>query len=172
MSPDTDADPQSDTNAAATSETGALKAERDELLAQLQRARADYQNLRKRTQLDIDNALRRALEPLLQSLLLVVDNLDSALATPGSGDDARAIAHGVEMTRKQFLHALAQEAVVPITDTLEFDPRLHEAVSMHETTEQAAGSIVRVLRRGWTWRTQVLRPAHVQVAVAPTPPSA
>lgn len=174
MSPDTQADPDSDAaaeGAERAAEPNKLEAERDDLLAQLQRARADYQNLRKRTQLDVDNALRRALEPLLQSLLVVLDNLDLALATPAASDDAKRVAQGVELTRKQFLHALAQEGVQPLADTAEFDPKLHEAVSNEESAERPAGSIVRVLRRGWTWRGQLLRAAHVQVAVAPKQPA-
>ena len=167
MSPDTDADPTREDAAPAGSESAALQAERDELLAQLQRARADYQNLRRRTQLDIDNALRRSLEPLLQGLLVVLDHLDLALASSAEGDEARALAQGVEMTRRQFLHALAQEGVTPMDDVREFDPTLHEAVSTCETSEQPPGQIVRVLRRGWNWRGQVLRAAHVQVSAAP-----
>ncbi|MCC7015180.1 MAG: nucleotide exchange factor GrpE [Planctomycetes bacterium] len=147
---------------------GKLRAERDDLLSQLQRARADYQNLRKRTQIDIDNSVRRSLEGLLQGLLLVVDNLDFALRTKAPGDEAKALTQGVEMTRAQFLHVLAQENVQPIPDSPDFDPNLHEAVSTAPSNEHAPGRVLQVLRRGWTWRGQVLRAAHVQVAVAPT----
>jgi molecular chaperone GrpE len=139
----------------------------DELAAQLARARADYQNLRKRTQVDIDNAVRRSLENLLQNLFVVVDNLDFALRVEAKSEDARQIAHGVELTRRQFLHALAQEGATPIPESATFDPKLHEAVSTTPSPEHAPGAIVNVLRRGWTWRGAVLRPTHVQVAVAP-----
>lgn len=144
-----------------------LATERDEFAAQLARARADYQNLRKRTQLDIDNAVRRSLENLLQNLFVVVDNLDFALQVEAKSDDARQLAHGVELTRMQFLHALQQEGASPIPASDSFDPKLHEAVSTVATTTHAPGAIVAVLRRGWTWRGAVLRPSHVQVAAAP-----
>jgi len=156
-----------DTGAPAAPELEKLRAEREELLAQLQRARADYQNLRKRTQVDIDNSVRRSLESLLQSLFLVVDNLDLALAAPGGCEDAHGLARGVQLTRDQLLGALAQEGARPIPESAEFDPRLHEAVASVESTTCAAGSVVASLRRGWTWRGQVVRPAHVQVAAAP-----
>jgi molecular chaperone GrpE len=146
-----------------------LKAERDDLLAQLARARADYQNLRKRTQVDIDNSVRRSLEGLLQGLVLVVDHLDLALSAPAKGEEAQALARGVELTREQLLRTLAQEGAEPVLDTDEFDPNVHEAVSTLVTSEHPPGTIVAVLRRGWTWRGQVLRPAHVQVAAAPKP---
>lgn len=144
-----------------------LRAERDELLSQLQRARADYQNLRKRTQVDIENSVRRSLEGLLQGLLLVVDNLDFALRSSVESPDAKNLAQGVEMTRTQFMHVLAQENVQPIAETRAFDPNLHEAVSTAESASHAEGEIILVLRRGWTWRGQVLRAAQVQVARAP-----
>lgn len=145
----------------------ALAAERDELTAQLARARADYQNLRKRTQLDIDNAVRRSLENLLHNLFVVVDNLDFALRVDARSEDARQIAHGVELTRMQFLHALEQEGASPIPDPQQFDPKLHEAVAVVPSAEHAPGTVSAVLRRGWTWRGAVLRPSHVQIAAAP-----
>jgi molecular chaperone GrpE len=148
-------------------ELEALRAERDELAAQLARARADYQNLRKRTQLDVDNAVRRSLENLLQNLFVVVDNLDFALRVEPRSEDARQLAHGVDLTRMQLLHALTQEGASPIPDSKTFDTKLHEAVSTAPSAEHAPGTILHVLRRGWTWRGTVLRPAHVQVAAAP-----
>jgi molecular chaperone GrpE len=165
----TDAD-TSEAQSAATAgapELEKLKLERDDLLAQLLRARADYQNLRRRTQLDIDNSVRRSMESLFQGLFLVVDNLDLALGAPHAGADARSLGEGIEMTRAQLLRALAQEHVEPTAVTKEFDPTLHEAVSTVESREHVPGSVVTTLRRGWTWRGQVLRPAQVQVACAP-----
>jgi molecular chaperone GrpE len=153
-------------NVSAANVSAAEVSVADELTAQLARARADYQNLRKRTQVDIDNAVRRSLENLLQNLFVVVDNLDFALLVEPKSDDARQLAHGVELTRKQFLHALAQEGAAPIPESEQFDPKLHEAVSTTPSAEHAPGAIVNVLRRGWTWRGAVLRPTHVQVAVA------
>lgn len=144
-----------------------LKAERDDLLAQLARSRADYQNLRKRTQLDIDNSVRRSLEGLLQGLLVVVDNLDLALTTKPESADAKALAQGVELTRMQLLHTLSQEQVQPVAESREFDPKLHDAVALIDSPSHAPGEVVATLRRGWTWRGQVLRAAHVQVAAPP-----
>jgi len=156
-------------DATSSGELDALRAERDELAAQLARARADYQNLRKRTQLDVDNAVRRSLENLLQNLFVVVDNLDFALRVEARSEDARQLAHGVDLTRMQFLHALTQEGASPIPDSKTFDTKLHEAVTTAPSSEHAPGTILQVLRRGWTWRGTVLRPAHVQVAAAPAP---
>jgi molecular chaperone GrpE len=141
--------------------------ERDDLSAKLQRATADYQNLRRRQQMDVDAAVRRGLESLLQNLLLVLDHLDLALAAPAESDEAKKLARGVALTRDQFLAALAQEDVTPIEAGTSFDPARHEAVATVERADLEPGTVVDVLRRGYTWRDKVLRVAHVRVSAAP-----
>ena len=141
-----------------------LQRERDESLARLQRAQADYANLRRRAQTDLDSALQRSLRPLLESLLLVVDHLDLALAAPQEGDESRNLARGVRLTRDQLLRALAQEGVQPIAESDRFDPALHEAVASEEREDVEPGTVVETVRPGYTWRGQVLRHAHVKVA--------
>ena len=152
-------------------DAGALQRERDDYMARWQRAAADYQNLKRRTAGEVESALRRSLEGLLQALLLVVDHLELALGSQIESEDARALARGVELTRDQLLHALRQEGVEPILDEGEFDPSLHEAVATVETDEVDPGKVVDTLRRGYTWRGQVLRFAHVRVARAPQAPA-
>ncbi len=152
---------------AAGSDAGTLQRERDEYLTRWQRATADYQNLKRRTTADVEAAVRRSLESLLSGMLLVVDHLELALSSPAESDDARALARGVELTRDQVLHTLRQEGVEPMPDHDDFDPTLHEAVATVETDEVAPGKVVDTLRRGYTWRGQALRFAHVRVARAP-----
>lgn len=146
-----------------------LTRERDELLARFQRAQADYQNLKRRMATEVEGAVRRSLEGLLESLLLVVDHLELALAAPAESEDARALTQGVRLTCDQLLRSLAAEGVEPIATEGTFDPNLHEAVATLETGEVEPGQVVDSLRRGYTWRGQVLRAAHVRVARAPEP---
>jgi molecular chaperone GrpE len=144
-----------------------LERERDEYLARWQRAQADYQNLKRRSAAEVEGAVRRSLEGLFAGLLLVVDHLELALASPAQSDDARALAQGVELTRDQLLGVLRQQGVEPITAAEQFDPTLHEAVATVETDDVPPGAVVDTLRRGYTWGDQVLRYAHVRVARAP-----
>ena len=146
-----------------------LERERDEYLARWQRAQADYQNLKRRSQSEVEGAVRRSLEGLLSGLLLVVDHLELALASPAESEDAQNLARGVELTRDQLLVALRQQGVEPIREADQFDPALHEAVATVETDEVASGRVVDTLRRGYTWGDHVLRYAHVRVARAPGP---
>ncbi len=131
------------------------------------RAQADYHNLKKRALLDAEASLRRALQPLLENLLLVVDHLEMALAARIESEDAQSLAQGVRMTRDQFLRALEDQGVVPVDETGAFDPNVHQAVATVETTDAQPGTIVATVRRGYVWRGTVLRPAQVRVAAAP-----
>jgi molecular chaperone GrpE len=159
-----------ETNPDGGSETTAVESlarERDEYLARWQRAAADYQNLRRRSASEVENAVRRSLETLLNGMALAIDHLELALKSPATTDEARALARGVELTLSQMLALLRQEGVEPIDSSGEFDPSLHQAVATVETDEVPAGRIVDTLRKGYSWRGQVLRAAHVRVARAP-----
>lgn len=141
--------------------------ERDDAIAKLQRAQADYQNLRRRQQSDLENALRRGLEQLLSNTLIVLDHLELALAAPAETKETKNFARGVQLTRDSLLKVLEQEGVVPIEDVDKFDPARHHAVATVERDDVPPGTIVDIVRRGYTWRDKALRPADVRVAAAP-----
>ncbi len=140
-------------------------AQRDEYLAALQRSQADYQNLRRRLQSDIDSATTRSKGPLLQDLLLVLDYLDMALASPCTTSEGKNLLAGVEMTKGQLVRALEREGVKPVAESGAFDAAVHQAVEREETNAAAPNSILATLRRGYTQNGAVLRPAQVKVAV-------
>ncbi len=147
-------------------ELDAVRAERDEYLARWQRAQADYQNMRRRELAQADERARRAMQPLLENMLVVLDYLDMALASPTTTDESKNLAIGVRLTRDQFLHALEQEEVRPIPEAKTFDPGLHEAKSAVARDDVEPGAILETVRTGYTWRGEVLRYAHVIVAAA------
>jgi molecular chaperone GrpE len=150
--------------------------ERDENLARFQRAQADFQNLRRRTQSDIDAAVRRSQQALLEGLLLALDQLELALATPRESEEAAQVARGIEMTRAHLLNTLAQAGVAPMSELVpgaRFDPTRHEAVASLPSADMEPGSVIEVVRTGYAWVDVVLRPAQVLVSAAkPTAPSA
>jgi molecular chaperone GrpE len=141
--------------------------ERDEYLAHWQRAQADYQNLRRRIGQDLEAGARRAKQPLLLELLLVLDQIEMALALPAAGDEARGFRSGIELVRDQLVRTLEREDVRAVPEGGAFDPALHQAMSTVETDAAPPGSVVETLRRGYTWGDQVLRHAQVRVAAAP-----
>ena len=141
--------------------------ERDEAKALWMRAQADYQNLRRRTQADIDAAVVRAKTEVLGEAVTVLDYLDMALAAPVTTDEAKNLKIGVEMTRTQLQGLFDRLAVKPIVAEGTFDPAFHQAISTVETTEHEPGTIVEVVRGGWQMGELVLRFAQVRVAAEP-----
>lgn len=140
-----------------------VRKERDGFLAQWQRAQADYQNLKKRTATEVDSAVRRALAPLLGEALLLIDNLDLALASSAAaGNDE--LANGVRLSREKFLRGLEAAGVQPIPRKDRFDPQTQEAVATSERADLEPGTVLDVLREGYTHQGQVLRPAQVRVS--------
>ena len=137
--------------------------ERDEYLAQYQRALADYQNLRRRTHEDIQSAVRRERAALLEEMLTVLDYLDMALATPCASEDAKALLFGVQLTRDQLWALLERQGVAPIPPAETFDPEIHQALATVES-DLPPGTIVETVRRGFRVGSGVLRYAHVKVA--------
>ena len=120
----------------------AAELERDEFRVNWQRARADFQNLKRRTLEDIEAAVARERTSLLQETLTILDYLDMALASPCESQDAQNLLVGVRMTRDQLWSMLEGQSVKPIEAEGTFDPGLHQAVSTVETEEVEAGSVV------------------------------
>jgi molecular chaperone GrpE len=143
-----------------------LQRERDEYLASWKRATADYQNLRRRLQSDLESAVARQKTGILGDLLLVLDFLDMALATPVKTEEGKNLHTGVEATRTALYAVLEREGVRPIPDAGTFDPAFHDCVARVQADGVEPGTITEVLRRGYTLEGRILRPAQVKVAGA------
>ena len=148
----------------AGTDVDALVRERDEYLASWKRAAADYQNLRRRLQSDIDAAVAGRKAALLGDLLLVLDYLDMALATPVESAEGKNLHAGVEATRMAMLGALERAGVKPLPEGGRFDPSVHACVATDGASGTEAGEILATLRRGYTLEGKILRPAQVRVA--------
>lgn len=155
--------------AAKTSETELEKLEREkqEIEDNWKRALADYKNLRKRTLLDIDNAVRGAKQGMLSELLLVLDYLEMALSTECETQEGKNLLFGVRMTRDQMMQFLEAQDVRPIDSTGSFDPALHQAIESVDAADVEPGTIVETVRRGFHCGEHVLRYAQVKVAKVP-----
>ena len=151
----------------AESELEQLRGERDEYLAHWQRAQADYQNLRRRAAEDLESGVRRKLEPMLLDLLIVLDHLDMAMASPVESTDATNLLFGVELVRKQVWTLLENAEVEAIATEGAFDPSLHQAVSRVERDGLDAEQVEKTIRKGYLWQRRPLRFAQVEVAGPP-----
>lgn len=132
------------------------------------RAQAEIQNMRRRTEQDVEKAHKFALEKFSKELLTVVDNLErglEALDKAITDETTQALVDGVEMTHKEFISTLGKFGVEPVGVVGEvFNPELHQAISMQPAEGIEANHISVVLQKGYTLQGRVLRPAMVMVA--------
>jgi molecular chaperone GrpE len=147
----------------AASEIEKLKAERDALLDRLARLQAEFDNARKRAARDQQEFREFAAADAIRNILPILDSFERALKAPGaeSGD----FRSGIELIYRQFLDALQKLGVQPIVSVGErFDPRVHEAIEMVDTTEAEDHQVLEELQRGYKYKDRLLRPAMVRVA--------
>jgi molecular chaperone GrpE len=153
-----------------------LEAERTQLEERSLRLQADFDNFRKRTLREKQEALSYGHEFVVKDLLAVVDNLDRAIehASASTGADFEGMLQGVELVRRELLAVLAKHGVSAIEAEGEvFDPNLHEALAQMEDDKVPAGHVGRVLQKGYRLHDRLLRPARVMVSRGPgQPPSA
>jgi len=142
-----------------------LKAERDSLLDRLARAQAEFENARRRAVKEQQDFRDYAAADAIKPLLPVIDSFERALQVKSDAGDFRS---GVELIYKQFQDALAKLGVRPIPAKGEpFDPRVHEAIEMVETSDAADHEVLEELQRGYKFKDRLLRPAMVKVAKNP-----
>ena len=142
-----------------------VRAENEMLVDRLKRLQADFENSRKRVAREQQEFRDYALADAIKALLPTLDSLERALQSGGHKSDLRS---GVELIHKQLQDGLIKLGLRPIPAKGEpFDPRLHEAVEMVETTNVPDHQIVEELQRGYKLKDRLLRPAMVKVASNP-----
>lgn len=130
------------------------------------RARADYQNLKRRSDEEKDNLKQFVTGELLVKLLPVVDNLERALTAAAQTNDYEKLVGGVNAVYRQLQTILDKEGLVPIPAVGEtFDPNLHNAVLRDEESGLPDNTVVEELQKGYTLGDRVLRATMVKVAV-------
>ena len=157
---------------AATGETSSLgtelqklKAERDSLLDRLARAQAEFENARRRAAKEQQDFRDYAAADSVKALLPVIDSFERALQAKSDSGDFRS---GVELIYRQLQDALAKLGVRAIPAKGEpFDPHVHEAIEMVETSDAADHEVLEELQRGYKFKDRLLRPAMVKVAKNP-----
>lgn len=131
------------------------------------RTRAEIDNIRRRTEQDVEKAHKFALEKFAKDILNTIDNLERALATPANIEDEsiKALFDGVELTLKELLATVARFGVEPVGVVGEvFNPDLHQAISMQPMEGFETNQITTVLQKGYLLNGRVIRPAMVMVA--------
>ena len=145
----------------------ALTQERDEYLAALQRSQADFANFRKRVLRQQEEQGGRAALDLASKLLPVLDHLDLAVAhLDKEGGESTTEGQALRQARTQLIDTLAKEGLERVDAAgIDFDPSVHDAVAHAEADagDEPGSKIEEVLRAGYRWRGQTVRPAMVRV---------
>ncbi|MEX2270116.1 MAG: nucleotide exchange factor GrpE [Vicinamibacterales bacterium] len=141
-----------------------LAQERDAYRDQLLRARAEFDNFRKRMERERLQMSARATEDAVRDFLPIIDDLERALAAD-TGDAGSRFHQGVEMIYRQALDLLRRRGLEPIDAVgQDFDPNIHEAVAYEPAEGRREGEIIGELRRGYRIGDRLVRPALVRVA--------
>ncbi len=131
------------------------------------RTQAELDNVRRRSERDVANAHKYALEKFVNDLLPVIDSLERALQSDVSDNAfAQNIHTGIELTMDLFLKTLEKYGVKQLDPQNEiFNPELHQAIAT-QPSDAPANTVLEVLQRGYLLNDRLIRPALVVVAAA------
>ena len=134
----------------------------------LLRTKAEMDNLRRRTQKDLENAHKFALEKFVNELIPIIDGMEMGLSVDEATVDS--MKEGMELTLNMMKGTFEKFEVVAIDPLNEkFDPELHQAMSMQPSAEHEPNTVIAVMQKGYTLNGRLVRPAMVMVSkAAPT----
>ncbi|MCJ8320413.1 MAG: nucleotide exchange factor GrpE [Colwellia sp.] len=132
------------------------------------RAKAEVDNVRRRSAQDVEKARKFALEKFAAELLPVVDNLERAIANVDKEDEGqKGLAEGIELTLQSMMSALDKFGVKVVDPQDQpFNPELHQAMSMQEVEGVAPNTVLAVMQKGYELNGRLVRPAMVMVSKA------
>lgn len=141
-----------------------LQGKADGYLNDLMRARAEAENVRKRSARDVENAHRYGQERFIVEMLPVKDSMDLGLAAAESATDIESLREGMALTRKAFAQAMEKLGVTEVDPLGEkFNPELHQAISV-QPADVEPNTVVTVVQKGYCLHDRLIRPALVIVA--------
>ncbi|WP_045595835.1 nucleotide exchange factor GrpE [Vibrio vulnificus] len=139
-----------------------VKEQQDSVL----RAKAEVENMRRRTEQEIDKARKYALNRFAEELLPVIDNLERAIqAADAESEAVKPLLEGVELTHKTFVDVVSKFGLKEINpEGQPFNPEWHQAMSIQESPDHESNIVMFVMQKGYELNGRVIRPAMVMVA--------
>jgi molecular chaperone GrpE len=136
------------------------------------RARAEVENVRRRSQNEIVSARKYAIEGFAQELLSVIDSLDQAARVDMSSSSNEAVVkmkEGLELTLKQLAKVMEKFGITAVeaASGVKFDPELHQAINVLPSNDVKPEHILSVMQTGFMLKDRLLRPAMVTIAKSP-----
>lgn len=144
------------------------QAKADDNWDQLVRTRAEMENIRRRSERELANAHKYALEKFAQELLPVIDSMEmGVLAAQDENADVSKLREGTEMTLKMFETAIEKFGIKSVHPHGEaFNPEHHQAMTMLDSPEHEPNMIIDVMQKGYLLNERLVRPAMVVVSSA------
>lgn len=128
------------------------------------RARAELENVQRRTHREIEQAHKQGLEKFLRELIPIVDSLQQGLDNAPEGDPMRA---GIVLTLKMFTDLFNKFSITVLDPKgVAFDPTFHEAIAMQVDASVPPGHVLVVMQKGYQLHERLIRPARVIVSKA------
>ncbi|HEV2614907.1 MAG TPA: nucleotide exchange factor GrpE [Gammaproteobacteria bacterium] len=145
-----------------------LEAKLTEAEDKILRARAEIENLHRRSERDITDAHKYGIKKLLEELIPILDSLEQGLAVQGTEHDmVKSMRDGMELTLRMLQKVLEKFGVKEIHPLNEmFNPAFHEVMLAQEKTDVAPNTIIQVMQKGYQLHDRVIRPARVMIAKA------
>jgi molecular chaperone GrpE len=145
-----------------------LQADLDRFRDLALRTQADFENYKKRSSREKEDAIKYANSSLLERLIAIVDNFELGLEAARAEGEKSPIFSGMSMVLKQLMDFLSDSGLQPI-DAMgkKFDPNLHEAIAHEPSNEFPEGTVIRQTRRGYKLKDRLLRPSSVVVSRGP-----
>jgi molecular chaperone GrpE len=145
-----------------------LQADLDRFRDLALRSQADFENYKKRSAREKEEAIKYANSSLLEKLIAIVDNFELGLEAARAEGEKSPVFSGMSMVLKQLMDFLADSGLQPIDATgQKFDPNLHEAIAHEPSAKFPEGIVVRQTRRGYKMKDRLLRPSSVVVSSGP-----
>jgi molecular chaperone GrpE len=142
-----------------------LQADLDRFRDLALRSQADFENYKKRSAREKEEAIKYANSSLLEKLIAIVDNFELGLEAARAEGEKSPVFSGMSMVLKQLMDFLADSGLQPIDATgQKFDPNLHEAIAHEPSDEFPEGIVIRQTRRGYKMKDRLLRPSSVVVS--------
>ena len=163
----------------ASATAGAEQTDADDPMAGLQadldrfrdlalRSQADFENYKKRSAREKEEAIKYANSALLERLVSIIDNFELGLAAAKEQAEKSPILSGMILVQKQLNDLLAENGLQPVeAEGKKFDPNLHEAIAHGASDQVPEGMVLRQTRRGYRLKDRLLRPAKVIVSSGP-----
>lgn len=141
-----------------------LQAKLTETEGRTLRLQADFENYKRRVQLDKQAAEKYRSQSLVSDILPALDNFERAMQVEASDEQMKSLLQGMEMVYRQLLEALTKEGVEAIEAVgKQFDPHEHQAVMQVEDSEFESNAVVEEFQKGYKLKDRVIRPSMVKV---------